>query len=119
MTLQGFALTSSLLRDAGAESRFWYWRGVSGRRYVHTVYAAGACPPLPGALLVAVKRVGTLRVVVGLGIVSGADELHRYTGCDEIHLHLLSRSRADGEAILADLKAGVAAMAAPGFAEAA
>ena len=112
-------MTSTLLRDAGPGDRFWYWQGVSGRRYIHTVYPLRACPPLPGAVFVAVKRIGTLRVVLGLGILSDAAELRLHRGCDEIHVHLLSGSRAEAEAILSDLEAGIAAMEAPGFAEAA
>jgi hypothetical protein len=112
-------MTSPLLRDAGPGDRFWYWQGVSGRRYIHTVYPIRACPPLPGAVFVAVKRIGTLRVVLGLGILSDAAELRLHRGCDEIHVHLLSGSRAEAQAILADLRAGIAAAETPGFAEAA
>ncbi len=30
-------------------SRFVYWTGGSGRRYIHTVYEADACPRCPVA----------------------------------------------------------------------
>jgi hypothetical protein len=119
MLLSGSPLTPSLLRDTGSDERFWYWQGASGRRYIHTVYAACACPPLSGAVFVAVKRIGALRVVLDMGLLAAGGELRVPRGCDEIHVHLLSGSRAEAEAILADLKAGLAAEDAAGLAEAA
>jgi hypothetical protein len=119
MLLTGSPLTLSLLRESGSHGRFWYWQGASGRRYIHTVYPVRACPPLPGAIFVAVKRIGTLRTVLSLGLLNGFED---FRGADEIHVHLLSGSKAEAEAILADLGAGLAAMEAPtpmGFAEAA
>ena len=49
MNIHGTPLSSTLLRDTDAADRFWYWRGQSGRRYIHSVYSLSACPPLPGA----------------------------------------------------------------------
>lgn len=119
MTLAGYPPTSSLLSDA--DGRFWYWQGASGRRYIHTVYSARVCPPLPGAVFVTVKRTCALRTVLSLGIIGVAGSLPVLRGCDEVHVHLLAGSLAQAEAILADLRDGLAVIEAspPDFARAA
>ncbi|TMJ38191.1 MAG: hypothetical protein E6G89_12780, partial [Alphaproteobacteria bacterium] len=50
---------------------FWYWHGASGRRYIHSVYSPDSCPPLPGAVFLAVRRLGALRTVLGAGHFAG------------------------------------------------
>ncbi len=89
--------------------RFWYWRGASGKKYIHSIYAADACPPLPGAIYVAVRRIGHLRTVIALGRFSpfwdGASSEFADVDADEIHVHLLARDNSAAEAILNDLKA--------------
>src|SRR5262245_47549302 len=37
-------------------ARLHFWRGASGRRYVHSVYSLIECPPLPRALYLLVQR---------------------------------------------------------------
>ncbi|MDE2444944.1 MAG: hypothetical protein KGO94_02120 [Alphaproteobacteria bacterium] len=107
--------------------RFWYWQGISGRKYIHSVYDVECCPPLPGAVYVGVKRAGHLRVAVAVGRFlpfwdkalpeSDADRLRRL-GVDEVHVHLLARSADGAEAVLQDLaKAMDDVPAAHGFSE--
>jgi hypothetical protein len=106
MIIHGTPLSSELLRDAGAKDRFWYWRGASGRRYIHSVYPADACPPLPGAVYVLVKRTGTLRTALAAGrlsVWSGSPPAGADSGACELHVHLMAESDAEAEAILADL----------------
>ena len=38
------------------KERFQYWQGASGHRYICSIYAPHSCPPLPGAVYIAVKR---------------------------------------------------------------
>ena len=121
MIIHGTPLSSELLRDADAKDRFWYWRGASGRKYIHSVYAADLCPPLPGATYVLVRRAGTLRVAFAAGRLSewsgNLPASCAGSGC-EIHVHLMARDDAEAEWIAGDLAAAlVTADAAPGFAE--
>ena len=98
---------NAIFNDKSAEPRFWYWFGSSGQRYIHSVYPAGRCPPLPGAVFIAVKRTGTLRTALAVGgfsvfwDMSGARELE--CDADEIHVHLLARDDRHAETIAADL----------------
>jgi len=117
MLIQGFPVSSSLLCDSDAADRFWYWRGKSGRRYIHSVYPVTACPPLPGAVYVAVKRTGALRTALSIDRFpsvlddrAGAKLSARITACgaDEIHVHLLAGSEIEADAIRADLSDGFA-----------
>lgn len=108
MFLLGSPMTAKLPEDLGRGDRFWYWRGASGRRYIHSIYAADSCPPLPGAVYVAVRRVGNSREGLAAGrfpcfleaFSSAASGLE----ADEIHVHLLARNEADAKAVLADLE---------------
>src|SRR3954463_7132796 len=94
MIIHGTPLTS-ILPEGSIEPRFWYWFGASGRRYIHSVYPAGCCPPLPGAVFIAVKRTGTLRTAVSVGRFSVFWDLSvtPAVGWDveELHVHLLAR----------------------------
>ena len=105
--------------------RFWFWRGVSGRNYIHSVYAPDACPPLPGAVYVGVKRMGAMRVAVAVGRFGPfwdharpAAMADSFTGCDEVHVHLLARSQEGAEGVRSDLLAAMLEDQPTGFAEA-
>jgi hypothetical protein len=101
----------SLSLDHASEARFCYWHGASGRRYIHTIYPAGCCPPLPGAVFIAVKRTGTLRTALAVGRFSVfwdmgvTNDFAR--GADELHVHLLARDDEDAGMIVADLAAAL------------
>lgn len=107
------------LLDAELARRFCYWRGRSGRRYIHTIYEARRCPPLPGALYLAVgtDEDGTRRVLAA-GRFPPFFELMPSLpeGCSELHAHLLAGSDAEARSALEDLKAGLGVHedAAPG-----
>jgi hypothetical protein len=112
MLIHGSPIAVTLPADPSIQERFWYWTGASGRRYIHSVYAVDACPPLPGAIYVAVRRQGPLRIVVGLGRfqpfwdgVLGRAEQAQFAreGVDELHVHLLSRAPEQAAAVLSDL----------------
>lgn len=109
-------MTSTLLRDTGDDGRFWYWRGASGRRYIHSVYPADACPPLPGAIYVAVRRMGSLRIALGAGRFSvfwdlaakdPVGEKLTELGATEVHVHLLAENEEKACAIFADIEAAL------------
>jgi hypothetical protein len=98
------------------EPRFWYWHGASGRRYIHSVYRPETCPPLPGAVFLAVKSLGNLRTVLGAGRFAGfwdvnipaGDAAHwAGLGANEIHVHLLGRDETEARRIADDLRAAL------------
>jgi hypothetical protein len=112
MLIHGTPIAADLPSDPDFKDRFWYWTGASGRKYIHSVYGLDDCPPLPGAIYVAVRREGPLRLVLGIGRflpfwdgpLGGRDvACLRRQGVDEIHVHLLAKSPAVAEAILEDL----------------
>jgi hypothetical protein len=109
-------------RDGGAlaalagmpfSARFSSWTGVSGRRYVFSVYPASTCPAFCYAVLLAAVRdgPGRLRVVSTRGtgafpepvIARAQRELRNFGPRLEFHLHLLPSSPADRAATIADL----------------
>ena len=116
MNIHGTPLSSTLLRDTESADRFWYWSGRSGRRYIHSVYALGTCPPLPGAVYIAARRHGGVPVAVALGRFpaildhAGIDRLRRRLsalGASELHVHLLARSENEAESVRIDLAAAI------------
>jgi len=113
MLIHGSPLPAKLPEDLGVGDRFWYWRGASGRNYIHSIYATDACPPLPGAVFVAVRRIGGLRTAVSVGRFPSfwdnsagdlAEDLLRGLATDEIHVHLLARNELAAQEVLADLQ---------------
>lgn len=113
MLIHGTPIAADFPSDPSFKDRFWYWTGASGRKYIHSVYALEDCPPLPGAIYVAVRRQGPLRVVMGIGRFTafwdgplGGRDLQalRARGVDEIHVHLLAKSSEVAIATLGDLQ---------------
>jgi hypothetical protein len=125
MLIHGTPIAADFPSDPDFKDRFWYWTGASGRKYIHSVYGLEDCPPLPGAIYVAVSREGPLRLVMGIGRFTpfwdgplGERELAslRRQGVDEIHVHLLAKSPAVADAVLEDLRQAYE-HEEPGFAE--
>jgi hypothetical protein len=105
MLIQGSPIALTHPQDSDMKERFWYWQGTSGRKYIHSVYDVEACPPLPGAVYVAVKRSGHLRIAVAVGRFAPYWDVSKleHLGIDEIHVHLLARSPEMAETIKYDL----------------
>ena len=108
MLIQGSPISINVPLGSNDNERFWYWRGASGKKYIHSVYAASACPPLPGAVYVAVRRIGQLRTVTAMGRFSpfwdGTSSELADVDADEIHVHLLARDDVAANAVLDDLQ---------------
>ena len=108
MLIQGSPISINFPLGSNDNERFWYWRGASGKKYIHSVYAASACPPLPGAVYVAVRRIGQLRTVTAMGRFSpfwdGTSSELADVDADEIHVHLLARDDVAANAVLDDLQ---------------
>jgi hypothetical protein len=112
MLITGSPITADLPSDPSFKDRFWYWTGASGRKYIHSVYGLEDVPPLPGAIFVAVRREGPLRIVTAIGrftpfwdgTLAGRDlAAFGAEGVDEIHVHLLAKSPEVAAAVLEDL----------------
>ena len=109
-------MSTHLNAYADLADRFWYWRGASGRQYIHSVYTPRTCPPLPSGVFIAVRRLNDVRHAVAVGLFrdifdSGSMQLAApdTRAADELHVHLLARNPADAEAVLRDLAAAVQA----------
>jgi hypothetical protein len=109
MQIYGSPISIEFPKGFGDAERFWYWRGASGKKYIHSVYAVDACPPLPGAIYVAVRRIGNLRTVIAINRFTpfwdGAFSVHENLDADEIHVHLLARDDMAANSVLNDLRA--------------
>jgi hypothetical protein len=116
MNILGFPVRFNRPDPTDPDSQFWYWRGASGRKYIHSVYAPDDCPPLPGAVYIAVAREGGNRRVLAVGSFASvldkpqmvADRMDMLKlGANEIHVHLLAKSHDDAAAVERDLSAGL------------
>ena len=108
MLIQGFPISTKLPEDLGFSERFWYWRGASGRNYIHSIYAADACPPLPGAVYVAVRRYGHERRAIATGRFpnfwdGSVNGLTEGIAADEVHVHLLAHDDHEASVVSMDL----------------
>ncbi len=93
------------------------WTGASGRRYRHTIHTLIACPVLPEANYLMVRREAdgsrqVLRIArtrhqsMSLNLAEIRQCAARI-GANEIHVHLLACSLEDRTKIEADLRAGL------------
>jgi hypothetical protein len=101
--------------EAAFDQAFHYWRGASGRRYLHSVYTLIGCPALPRANYILVRRYdnGT-RVALAFGqtkddavTLNLAHLRHEGAkiGANEVHIHLLAETTEDRGDVEADLTA--------------
>lgn len=110
--LHGYPIAASLPEDLGLGERFWYWRGRSGRAYIHSIYARETCPPVAGAVYVVVDVEGGVRRAIAVGrfpqyLEGRAPDLKALcpeaSNSAEIHIHLLARNEDCARAVLDDL----------------
>lgn len=101
--------------EAAFAQAFHYWRGASGRRYLHSVYTLIGCPILPQANSILVRRHedGT-RVALAFGqtkddaISLNLGHLRHQGakhGANEVHIHLLAETAEERSMVEADLSA--------------
>lgn len=100
--------------DLSVPTRFHFWTGATGKRYVHTVYSLFDCPPVGMANYVLVRKEGRAkRTVLAMGRVTGdamslnlAEIRQRgaSVGADEVHIHLLANSAHESQAVEVDLR---------------
>lgn len=110
--LNGHPISAKLPEDLGFRERFWYWRGNSGQSYIHSIYSRDTCPPLPGAVYVAVRKSFGHRQPIRVGRFPVAIDGLRFDlsallpwleAGDEIHVHLLARDSATADRVQRDL----------------
>ena len=99
--------------EAAFAQAFHYWRGASGRRYLHSVYSLVGCPALPRANYILVRRFddGT-RVALAFGQTKDdaislnlAHLRHQGAklGANEVHIHLLAETPEERAHVEGDL----------------
>ena len=107
------------LAGSDLSERFRSWRGVSGRRYIFSVFNEAASPgsasdsSFTDAVVIAASRDRSgARRIVHIGATDGMPDLlfrgralaqARENGATEIHVHLLAATRAERRAIIEDL----------------
>jgi hypothetical protein len=101
--------------EARFAQAFHYWRGASGRRYLHSVYSLIGCPALPQANYILVRRHpdGTREALlfgqtkddaVSLNLAHLRHEGAK-RGANEVHIHLLAETAEERAAVAEDLTA--------------
>ena len=110
------ARTVELPRPANeAPARFEFWRGASGKRYIHTVYSLLFCPAVSDATYVLIRREADgSRKVLRIGRTLGDEaslnlaEIRQRgaaLGANEVHVHLIATSNRDRAMVEFDLQA--------------
>ena len=99
--------------EAAFAQAFHYWRGASGRRYQHSVYTLVACPALPRANYILVRRYEDgSRAALSFGqtkddaaTLNLAHLRHEGAKCgaNEVHVHLLAETADARVLVEADL----------------
>jgi hypothetical protein len=97
--------------------RFFFWRGATGERYVHTVFGLLDCPELPRAIYILVKRdASERRSVLHVGRADHeATSLNlaevRFRGAslgaNEVHVHFLVEGDRERRLVEFDLQTGL------------
>jgi hypothetical protein len=97
--------------------RFFFWRGATGERYVHTVFGLLDCPELPRAIYILVKRdAQERRTVLHVGRADHeATSLNlaevRFRGAslgaNEVHVHFLVEGDRERRLVEFDLQTGL------------
>lgn len=93
------------------------WRGASGKGYAHSVYSLIACPPLPAASYILVRRDRhgrrtALRVHLGQSDAPTLNLAHvrrrgAQLGANEVHVHFQAASEDERRLVACDLRAGL------------
>lgn len=101
--------------EAPFAQAFHYWRGASGRRYLHTVYSLIGCPALPQANYILVRRhadgsrsplqIGQTRDDAVTLNLAHLRHVGAKLGANEVHIHLLAEAPEHRSQVETDLKA--------------
>lgn len=96
---------------------YFFWRGASGTRYVHTIYSLIDCPEVPNSNYLLIRRDDSgRRVVLAVGLaVREAPSLNlaeirqrgALLGANEVHAHMLAGSIKQAKLVEFDLRAAL------------
>lgn len=109
--------------EGDIRQRFHYWRGASGRRYLHSVYSLVECPQIPKANYILVEwhdddsrsalRIGkTVDEVYSLNLAY-LRHMAATIGASEVHIHVLAETEHDRLIVESDLQAGLFSQLTP------
>ena len=97
--------------------QFHYWRGNSGKRYLHTVYSLVECPEMEKANYILVKNnpngtrtaihIGQTTMQEGSLNLASIRQLGAAMGANEVHLHVLADDCSERNAVEHDLRSGL------------
>lgn len=96
---------------------FYFWRGSSTTRYVHTIYSLVDCPEVPNTNYLLIKRDDSgQRLVLAVGLaLRDAPSLNlaeirqrgAQLGATEVHVHMLADSIKQAKLVEFDLRAAL------------
>lgn len=107
--MQCFAHVS---RSGAIDKQFAYWRGRSGRAFVHSVYAPEAMPRYADAVYLVVRRTGGERELLEAGATGSVPDLYLFSrrvsaalmrGGNEVHVHVPATDGLRPEAVARDI----------------
>jgi len=111
--------------QGNAPARLHFWLGASGRRDAHALYGLIACPPLPQATYLLVRRDAEgRREVLHVGLANSAAptlNLARVRrrgatlGANEVHVHFLAATGEQRRHAASDLRAAHGSLASVGM----
>ncbi len=106
-----------ICNEGQIKQTFHYWRGASGRRYLHSAYSLLECPVMPKANYILVGRdANGNRTPLEIGqTLDNACSLNlaylrqkgAQLGANEIHIHVLTETERERCLIEADLRAAL------------
>jgi hypothetical protein len=95
---------------------FHYWEGLTGVRYLHSVYSLKECPELPKANYIMVRKLGTgdaIPLFIGQTIADATSlnlahirQKAARLGANEIHIHVMTDSHKERNDVERDLLKG-------------
>jgi len=100
----------------GFGHEFHYWQGLSGMRYLHSVYRLQDCPELPKANYIMVRKLDNGDVIplcIGQTVADAASlnlahirQKAAQLGANEIHIHVLTECHKQRDEVELDLLKG-------------
>ncbi len=108
--------TPSSIDTCGIGHGFHYWQGLTGARYLHSVYTLQDCPELPQANFIIVRKLengDAIPLSIGQTIADAASlnlaHIRRKAaqlGANEIHIHVMTDTRKQRDDVERDLVKG-------------
>ena len=105
------------MADLEIGHEFHYWRGASGRRYLHSAYPLTECPEIPAANYVLVRRnddgrrqalfAGRTRSEAGSLNLAFIRQTAARLGANEVHIHVMTDNLQERQAVERDLRLGL------------